>query len=78
MYAIRSYYAVAAPRTAEVVVQVLEEMIARLKDRSFASLLERALPEGSLALLREVLAERLLATLRSPTAREAFESYNFV
>ncbi len=69
----RAVDTVAAPRTAEVAVQVLEEMIARLKDRSFASLLERALPEGSLALLREVLAERLLATLRSPTAREAFE-----
>jgi len=69
----RAVAVVAAPRTAEMVMQGLEEAFERLKDRSFASLLERTLPEGSLDAGRAALVERLLTTIRSPDARAAFE-----
>lgn len=56
-------------RAKDTALSLVERGIDRLKDRSFASLLEKSLPQGGLDLSRELVCERILAALRSPTAR---------
>jgi len=60
-------------RAAEAALTMTERGLERIKDRSFASLLEKALPTGGVERAQELLADRLLAALRSPAAREALE-----
>lgn len=60
-------------RAADTVLHLVERGVDRLKDRSFGSLLQRLLPAGGLENSRQLLADRLLAALRSPGAREALE-----
>ncbi len=69
----RAVETVASRRTAEAALGVLQAGIDRIKDRSFGSLLQRALPAGGVDRGREILADRLMALLRSPGAREALE-----
>jgi uncharacterized membrane protein YheB (UPF0754 family) len=58
-------------RATETAMALLEKGLDRVKDRPFQSLLKRNLPDGALEQAREVLADRLLAALRAPAAREA-------
>ena len=51
-----------------------ESAVDRIKDRPFAELLNRALPENGLELGREQLADKLLQAIRSPQARAALEA----
>jgi uncharacterized membrane protein YheB (UPF0754 family) len=60
-------------RTAEMLLGVAEQGVARIKDRSFGSLLEQASPPGGVARAKSLVADRLLAALRSPGARDALE-----
>ncbi len=60
-------------RATESLVAFAERGVDRLKDRSFASILEKVLPEGGIDRTRNALAERLLQALRSPEARKALE-----
>ncbi|WP_305045171.1 DUF445 family protein [Geoalkalibacter sp.] len=57
-------------RASEAALGLAERGIERLKDRSFASLLDKVLPAGGLEQGREALHERILAALRSAEARE--------
>ncbi|MDO3378406.1 DUF445 family protein [Geoalkalibacter halelectricus] len=57
-------------RAGEAALTLTERGIERLKDRSFASLLAKALPDGGVDQGREVLCDRILAALRAPAARE--------
>jgi uncharacterized membrane protein YheB (UPF0754 family) len=57
----------------ETALALVEGGIGGLKDRSFASLLTKALPEGGTERLRTLLFQRLLATLRAPVARQSLE-----
>ncbi len=70
----RAVEAVQSRRAAETVLGLAERGIDRLKDRSFDSLLRQALPEGGVGRVRNLLAERILATLRAPEARRALET----
>lgn len=70
----RAVEIVRSRRTAETVLALAERGVDRLKDRSFGSLLARVLPPDGLDQARAALAERLLAALRSPAAREAFST----
>jgi len=63
---------VASPRTVVLAMQALTEAFERIRDRSFDSLLQGALPQGELARWRSQLTEQLLATLRAPATRDAF------
>lgn len=69
----RAVALVQSRRSAEALLAVAERGYERIKDRSFASLLARSLPEGGVERGRELLAERLLAALRSADARAALE-----
>jgi uncharacterized membrane protein YheB (UPF0754 family) len=60
-------------RAAESAMALVERGVERLKDRSFASLLNQALPEGGLERGRDRLADRLLEALRDPGNRDALE-----
>jgi uncharacterized membrane protein YheB (UPF0754 family) len=60
-------------RAAESALTLAERGLDRVKDRSFAALLEKTLPEGGVERAQGMLADRLLAALRSPGAREALE-----
>jgi uncharacterized membrane protein YheB (UPF0754 family) len=60
-------------RTAEALLGLAERGLERLQDRSFASLLAGLFPEGGVERGREWLAQRLLAALRAPQARQALE-----
>ncbi len=60
-------------RAAESAMALVEHGVERLKDRSFASLLNQALPKDGLERGRERLADRLLGALRAPGNREALE-----
>ncbi|PLX83532.1 MAG: DUF445 domain-containing protein [Desulfuromonas sp.] len=70
----RAVETVQSRRAAESVLALAEGGMDRLKDRPFASLLERALPEGGLERSRQALVDRLLGVLRSPGARRALEA----
>ncbi len=61
-------------RASETALALAERGIDRLKDRSFGALLEKTLPAGGVERSRDALAERILATLRSPAARDALSS----
>lgn len=61
-------------RAAESLLGLVERGLDRLKDRSFGSLLSKALPAGGVETGRQALVDRLLAALRSPGAREALEA----
>lgn len=61
-------------RTIDTALILTESAIDRVKDRSFDNLLRATLPEGKSEELRQLLAERLLALLRSPQARAALET----
>ena len=69
----RAVAMVQSRRATETSLALAERGIERIKDRSFATLLEKALPDGGLDQGRKLLADRLLAALRSPGSREAFE-----
>ncbi|PLX92130.1 MAG: DUF445 domain-containing protein [Desulfuromonas sp.] len=62
-----------SPRTAQSLMAVLETLVDRLKDRSFASLLESALPQGGFERLQQQLKELALTLLRDPRMRSAVE-----
>ncbi len=61
-------------KTIDTALILTESAVDRLKDRPFAELLNRALPENGLELGREQLADKLLQAIRSPQARAALES----
>ncbi len=67
----RTVELVRSRRAAEAALGLVERGVDRLKDRSFGSLLTRGLPEGGIEHARELLADRLLAALRAPGARDA-------
>ncbi len=67
----RAVEMVQSRRAADTVLSLAERGIDRVKDRSFGSLLTQALPPGGLDQARRMLADRLLAALRSPAARQA-------
>ncbi|OHB29420.1 MAG: hypothetical protein A2X84_00365 [Desulfuromonadaceae bacterium GWC2_58_13] len=69
----RAVATIQSRRAADTVMTLVERGVDRLKDRSFASLLQRVLPEKGLDKGRELLADRLLSALRAPAAREALE-----
>jgi len=69
----RTVEMVQSRRAAETALALAERGIDHLKDRSFAALLEKALPEGGVERARELLANRVLDLLRAPAAREALE-----
>ncbi len=69
----RAVEMVRSERAAETLLAIGEQGLERVKDRSFGSLLQQALPNGGLEAVREALADRLLQALRSPGAREALE-----
>ncbi|MDY6850348.1 MAG: DUF445 family protein [Thermodesulfobacteriota bacterium] len=59
-------------KAGEAALGLAERGIDRIKDRSFGMLLHRSLPDGGLDHSREWLVQRILTTLRSPAARDAF------
>lgn len=61
-------------KTIDTALILTEGAVDRLKDRPFAELLERALPENGLELGREQLTAKLLELIRSPQARTALET----
>jgi len=61
-------------KTIDTALILTESAVDRLKDRPFAELLSRTLPENSLDLGRERLTDKLLELIRSPQARTAFET----
>jgi len=63
---------VASPRSVELVMQALAEAYERIGDKRFDSLLQDALPEGTLARWRLQLTEQALTALRAPATRDAF------
>ncbi len=67
----RAVELVQSRRAAETLLTLAERGIDRVKDRSFGVLLTQALPAGGLEQARRMLADRLLAALRSPGARQA-------
>lgn len=67
----RAVALVQSPRAGAAALGLVEKGLDQVKDRSFASLLGRTLPENGVENLREAAAERLLAALRAPAAREA-------
>lgn len=60
-------------RAADTLLAFAERGVERIKDSSFASLLQRLLPEGGLERARDLFADRLLAEMRTPAAREALD-----
>ena len=61
-------------KTIDTALILTESAVDRLKDRPFAEILSRALPENGLDLGREQLADKLLEAIRSPQARIALET----
>ncbi len=61
-------------KTVDTALILTEGAVDRLKDRPFAELLSRALPENGLEIGRERLAAKLLEVIRSPQARGALET----
>jgi len=61
-------------RATETALGLLEGAIDRVKDRSFDSLLHDVLPAGGVEKVRQQLADKLLAILRSQQARQALET----
>ncbi|NOY12558.1 MAG: DUF445 family protein [Deltaproteobacteria bacterium] len=66
--------AVQSRRTVDTALILTESAIDRIKDRSFDNLLHTVLPEGGVERSREQLADKLLALIRSPEARNALET----
>jgi uncharacterized membrane protein YheB (UPF0754 family) len=60
-------------KTVDTVLNLAENAIDRIKDRSFAELLQQGLPQDGLERGREQLLAKFLELLRSPEARTAFE-----
>lgn len=60
-------------KTIDTALILTESAVDHLKDRPFAELLNRALPENGLQHGQEQLADKLLETIRSPQARAALE-----
>jgi len=69
----RAVDAVKSRRATELTLSVVEKSIQRIKDRSFRSLLDQALPDGGVERLQDLAAERLLSVLRSPEAEKAID-----
>ncbi len=69
----RAVDTVQSRRATDTLMALAERGVDRLKDRSFASLLQRVLPEKMLDKGREMVADRILSALRAPAAREALE-----
>ncbi|HKL26825.1 MAG TPA: DUF445 family protein [Desulfuromonadales bacterium] len=65
--------AVTSRRATEMALGVLDASIQNIKDRSFRSLLERALPEEGIERLQRTAADRLLELLRSPATEKAID-----
>ncbi len=61
-------------KTIDTALILTESAIDRIKDRSFDNLLHAAMPDGGVERAREQLAEKLLAVIRSPEARQALET----
>lgn len=61
-------------KTIDTALILTESAIDRIKDRSFDNLLRSTLPEDGLERARNQLAEKLLALVRSPEARQALET----
>lgn len=69
----RAVDAVRSRRAADLTLSVAERFVQRIKDRSFRSLLDQALPDGGVEYLQELAADRLLSVLRSPEAEKAID-----
>lgn len=61
-------------KAVDTLLQLSERGLEQVKDRSFASLLEKTLPQGGLQKGRDYAADRLLALLRSTEARDALDA----
>ncbi len=66
--------AVQSRRSVDTLMQLTERGLETIKDRPFASLLEKALPDGGVEKGRDALAGYLLALIRSDEARNAFDA----
>ncbi|PLX85781.1 MAG: hypothetical protein C0618_10100 [Desulfuromonas sp.] len=64
---------VQSQRVEDALQGALEEVLSRVKDRSFKSVLDDVLPAEGLEQLRRTLADRCLELIRSAQAREAFD-----
>ncbi|MDT8441162.1 MAG: DUF445 family protein [Desulfuromonadales bacterium] len=71
----RAIAAVQSERSREILLQLSAQGLQRIKDRSFASLARDVLPADGLDRLQDELADRLLATLRSPEALDALDRF---
>ncbi|PLX86078.1 MAG: DUF445 domain-containing protein [Desulfuromonas sp.] len=69
----RAVTAVQGSRCRELLMQLTEQGLLRVKDHSFASLAAKVLPVGGVDRLQVELHNRLLATLRSPQALNALD-----
>ncbi len=61
-------------KTIDTALILTESAVDRIKDRPFADLLARVLPENGLERSRERVADKLLEAIRSPQARTALET----
>lgn len=69
----RAVAALRSPKAAAGARHLVDQGLARVKDRSFGSLLEEWLPPGRLDAVRRQLSEQILRTVRSPAARRVLE-----
>lgn len=64
---------VRSPQIVELLISTLELNVERFRERSLRSVLAETLSEKGLEQVREAAADEVLASLRSPAAREALE-----
>ncbi len=69
----RAVDAVRSRRAANLTLVLAERFVQRIKDRSFRSLLDQVLPDNGVERGQEMVAERLLAILRSPEAEKTVD-----
>ena len=65
---------VQSQKTVDTALILTESAVDRLKDKSFAELLSRVLPENGVQRGRERIADKLLEVIRSPQARATLEA----
>lgn len=64
---------VRSPQTVELLLSIVELNVERARGRSLGSVLTETLTEKGLEQVRDAITDEVLATLRSPSAREALE-----
>ena len=69
----RAVSAVRSRRATEMALSMVDTSVQKIKDRSFRSLLDQALPEGGVSRFQETAADKLLLLLRSTEAEKALD-----